>query len=296
MLPTPIRLPLAIAAVTLLTACGPETNSRYGDSYWDPWTTKDTFDPVEAPQFRVEYYDVSDEADPPEYEARISLDASETNERLISYSWGFIRGTREYTSLEPLGESLDYLTYLQDPDDPSEDNRLTATVAGEYRIVFTGELIGPLGKTTLTFDDMAFTLPGCPTTFSYYADYLDETLQTCSNCHNTGDAGAALSLPSNNFNNRRQNFLSYVSDDVDEDPTEQKLPHWIINLEHPGNGTLTADSQEYDYFRDFIDIVDDIKAETGDAALATANNSGGDGFPQPFCINEPEGFEVVEES
>lgn len=295
MLPTVVRLPLVLAASTLIVACGPETNSRYGDTYWDPWTTKETFDPVVAPEFMVEFYDVSGEEDPPFYEARISLDASETNKRLISYSWGLVRGTREYNSLDLLGASIDYLTYLESPDDPSEDNRLTATVAGDYRIVFTGELIGPLGKTTLTFDDMAFTLPGCPSTFSYYADYIDTTLQTCSSCHSTGNAGAALSLPGNNFNNRRQNFLNYVNSDIDsEDP--MMLPAWVVHPEHLGSTTIDQFSEEYGYLSDFIEILEVIKIDNEGAALATANNSGGDPFPTDFCIVAPDGFEVVEES
>lgn len=295
MLPTVVRLPLMIAASALITACGPETNSRYGDTYWDPWTTKETFDPVAAPEFRVAFYDVSSEEDPPLYEARISLDASETNKRLISYSWGFIRGTRDYPSLDLLGANIDYLTYLQSTDDPSEDNRLTTTVAGDYRIVFTGELIGPLGKTTITFDDMAFTLPGCPSTFSYYADYIDTTLQTCSSCHNSGDARTALNLPNNNFNNRRQNFLNYANADIDsEDP--MMLPAWVVHPEHLGSTTIDEFSEEYGYLRDFIEILEVIKIDNEGAALATANSSGGDTFPADFCIATPEGFEVMDES
>lgn len=39
------RTALVITTPASLTACGPETNSRYGDKYWAPRTTKETFDP-----------------------------------------------------------------------------------------------------------------------------------------------------------------------------------------------------------------------------------------------------------
>lgn len=100
---------LAISLTALLlAACGPESNSRYGDQYWDPQTTEDTFDPIVALEFSVEYVRTSaDGADPEVYEARITLDASKTYERRYANSWGFLRGNKEREIFDPMGADND---------------------------------------------------------------------------------------------------------------------------------------------------------------------------------------------
>lgn len=288
---------LALSLTTLLlAACGPESNSRYGDQYWDPWTTKDTFDPIVAPDFSVEFVRTSAQGtDPEQYEARVTLDASKTYERLYAHSWGFLRGSKERETFNPLGASSDLqLVYAEDPDDPANDERLEATVPGDYRIFLIGESDGPLGKVTLRFDDMAFSLPGCQTTFEYYEDNIDDTLEGCAECHqrtrsNPEDPlqpGDYLQLPTNSFNDRRQNFLEHVGTRIDED--DLSLPNWIVNPSHPGNGTITEDSVAYQNIAEFIDMLEIIRAEN--SSISSANNSGGDTLPDNFCIAKPAGF------
>lgn len=286
---------LALAPIVIvLAACGPETNSRYGDQYWDPWTTKDTFDPIVAPEYSVEYIRVSE--DPEVYTARIMLDASKTYERLNAYSWGFIRGTKARETFAPLDAASDLqLVYAQDPD-TGDDERLLADIPGDYRIFLIGESDGPLGKVTLTFDDMTFSVPGCPTTFTYYADNIDDTLEGCAECHqrvrsNEEDPlqpGDYLTLRTDDFNFRRQNFLEHVNTRIDEE--DLSLPEWIVNPSHTGAGTITADSVAYQSIAEFIDMLEIIKSESESSTISSANNSGGDAVPTQFCIAKPAGF------
>lgn len=271
----------------LLAACGPESNSRYGDQYWDPWTTKDTFDPIVAPEFSVEYVRTSD--DPQEYEARITLDASKTYERLYAYSWGFLRGNKERETFSPLGASSDLqLVYAEDPDDPGKDERLETTVPGEYRIFLIGESDGPLGKVTLRFDDMAFSLPGCPTTRTYYEDYVDDTLEVCAECHQNGNASMQLDLPTNSLNNRRNNFMQHVRNRInaaDGDPG-LTLPEWIVNPSHDGSNTISASSEAYLRIADMVNILKTIETDP-DQSIA---NNGSNTVPEDYCIAKPAGF------
>lgn len=282
-------LPLLTLACALLVGCGPESNSRYGDSYWDPWDTKDTFDPVEAPSYKVEFVDTDGTDGQEIFEARITLDATETYERVdYGFSWGFIRGTKERETLQPLGATDDFsLVYEQNPDDPADDDRLVATTPGHYSIVFEGESEGPLGKVTFRFDDLSFTLPGCPTTFDYYADYIDDTLEICASCHDAGDASTALDLPDNNFNNRRTNFLNFVRNDA-----ENVLPEWVNDTNHLGAGTLPAGSEDYASFAEFVSILEQVMADNG-GNLTTGGN--GDTVPATYCIGKPSGFEFTQE-
>ncbi|MEP4545958.1 MAG: hypothetical protein ABJ000_07245 [Saccharospirillum sp.] len=285
----------------LLAACGPESNSRYGDQYWDPWTTKDTFDPIVAPEFSVEFVRTSAEGEDPEvYEAMITLDASETYERLYAYSWGFQRGNKERETFSSLGASSDLqLVYAEDPDDPGNDERLEATVPGDYRMFLIGESDGPLGKVTLRFDDMAFALPGCQTTFEYYEDNIDDTLEGCAECHQRTRAGMDdplqpgdyLRLPTNNYNVRRENFLEHVNSRIDED--NLSLPNWIVNPSHPGNGTISENSAAYQSIVEFIDMLEIIKSEN--STISSANNSGGDTIPENYCVTKPAGFTFTAE-
>jgi hypothetical protein len=282
---TTLSLPLA---ATILAACGPESNSRYGDQYWDPWTTKDTFNPIVAPAFSVEYVITSAIDAPQEYEARITLDATETYERLYAYSWGFIRGNKNRESFASFGASNDLqLVYAEDPDVPANDERLVATTPGNYRIYMVGESDGPLGKVTLNFDDMTFSLPGCPTTRTYYEDYVDDTLEVCAECHQNGDAQTQLNLPTNNINTRRNNFLQHVEDRlnaVDPDPG-LTLPEWIVNPSHDGSNTISGDSEAYRRIAELVSILETLETDTGDI-----NSDGSDVVPANFCIAEPAGF------
>lgn len=276
----------------LMAGCGPESNSRFGDQHWDPWTTKDTFDPVAPPEFSVEFVRTSDEdADTEEYAARITLDASETYERLNAYSWGFLRGDKERESFGPLNADNDLqLVYAEDPDDPDpeKDERLLASVPGDYRIFLIGESDGPLGKVTLRFDDMAFSLPGCPTTGNYYDDYIDDTLTVCAECHQTGDARAALYLPDNNASDRRTNFMQHVRSRInaaDGDPG-LTLPDWIVNPSHDGSNTISADSAAYQRIDEMIAMLKTIEADP-DQSIA---NDGSNKVPDDYCIAKPTGF------
>ena len=286
-----VRFSTLPLAALLLVGCGPETNSRYGDSYWDPWTTKDTYDAPTPPSFSVEFVDTDDSDGEEIYEARITLDATETSERVdYGFSWGFIRGTKERESLSLLGAASDIqLVYKENPDDPGDDERLVATVPGQYSIVFEGETQGPLGKVTFRFDDMDFTLPGCPTTFDYYEDYIDDTLEVCSECHDAGDANAALGLPDNSLSTRRTNFLNFVEGDV-----ENVLPTWVNNANHLGAGTLPADTEDYANFAEFVSILKEIVADESSGGNLTTNGTG-DPVPSSYCIAKPSGFSFTQE-
>lgn len=284
---------LAVSLIALLlAACGPESNSRYGDQYWDPWTTKETFDPIDAPAYSVEFVRTS--ADPEEYEAFITLDASETYDRLYAYSWGFLRGNKERETFKPLGADNDLqLVYAEDPDNPGNDERLEATVPGDYRIFLIGESDGPLGKVTLRFDDMAFSLPGCPTTGNYYEDYIDDTLEVCAECHQNGDASAQLNLPTNNFTTRRNNFMQHIEDRLnaaDGDPG-LTLPEWIVNPSHDGSNTIGGNSEAYLRIADMVSMLETIEADTADI-----NPDGSNAVPEDYCIAKPAGFAFTVET
>ena len=68
--------PITFLAPLLLVACGPETNSRYGDAYWDPQKTWEEAAVVTQPELNIVYRELG--TDPQTWTGYVSIDFSDT--------------------------------------------------------------------------------------------------------------------------------------------------------------------------------------------------------------------------
>lgn len=73
-------------------SCGPQTNSRYGEQYWDPHETKAKFGPIDVPDYTVIYREITPDLD---YDAFVAIDFSDLDRESkrrssdILYAWHF---------------------------------------------------------------------------------------------------------------------------------------------------------------------------------------------------------------
>jgi hypothetical protein len=281
--------------VLALAACGPEINSRYGDENWDPNKTKETFDPIDVPEYEVVYYDQDSADDAEDWEARITIDFTEQSRRskdgLIVAQ--FQRGFAAAEVLDDLITSSDSNTsdtkFWNDLE-AGEDKRLTATVPGDYKLIFDFDVIWPNGNTvSYYFDDITFTVPGCQTNYVYYEDYINPVLADyCVTCHSSGSAATAMSLSSSNLTTRRNNFLSVLESGLDTVTYDGTVLAWIFDSQHEGQATAASmSSSENSVFRNYVALhqSDTDRNATSDFEFTSSDGSN-------FCFAKPSTMTV----
>ncbi|MFT5007807.1 MAG: hypothetical protein ACI868_000499, partial [Granulosicoccus sp.] len=227
--------------VASLIGCGPETNSRVGDQFWDPNTTKEVFDPIDAPPYSVVYRDNTPaNSEDDDWTALVTVDFTALSRRskdgiVPTYT----RGLSAPKVIDDLIDST--VSGINDTQFFNNlaagiDARLQADSAGDYRLVLDFDVIWPNGNSvSYLFDDIRFTVPGCQTSYLYYSDYINPVLaENCVNCHNAGDASAAFDLDAGNLTTRRNNFLAKVDAGALTAPRTGTMLDYIYSAEHSG--------------------------------------------------------------
>ncbi len=298
----PLNLSVLISfSSTLLVACGPESNSRYGDEYWDPTDTKATFDPVEPPEYTVTYSDNTDaDTADDDWTAHITIDFTDLNRRskdgvIASYQRGFAEQKLIDDLIDTNVSTITDTEFVFDYS-AGEDRRLSTDIPGEYAVVLDFDVIWPNGNTvSYLFNDMNFTIPGCQTNYGIYSDYINPVLaDNCVNCHNAGDASSAFDLDSTNNTTRRTSFFNKVSADALSVGTGTMVDY-IFGTQHTGTATANAiDSTQQTKFRQLITLLQAIDNDTGDSRNITSDFTFLASDGNELCFSRPSTM-VVEE-
>lgn len=282
-------LMITATAALALSSCGPETNSRYGDANWDPITTKQTFDPINAPSFEVVYRDETPDDDTDDnFTALITLDFTEQNrESSSSIIPEYQRGNASPLVIDDWVTSDDAYTtdtHFWNDLESAQDKRLTVSTPGDYSLTMDFDVIWPNGNTvSYLFADMTFTVPGCVDNFTFYSDYINKPLaDNCVSCHSNGVAQTAMNL-GGGTDTRRGIFLNKVEDGPSQEGYTGTTLEFISSSSHPGAssvGNLPAS------FSNYMSLL--IAKETADSAFdAAANFDFTDADGDDFCFDRP---------
>lgn len=289
---------------TILVSCGPETNSRYGDQYWDPNETKAKFDPIEVPDYTVTYKEVTP-APNLDYDAYVAIDFTDLDRQskdgvVIYYTRG-ISGEKDIEDLlQTPQSSFTDSSFLNDLEN-AIDYRLTAAQPGDYKIVLDFDVIWPNGNTvSYLMDDITFTVPGCQQSHDFYSDYINPVIaENCVSCHSAvTDARTAMDL-SGTVNVRRDVFLEKTNSTAlpTSSAGSMTMLEYVFDEDHPGYATaLGITGNELTAFRAYITALKSISEDATDARVYDDNftfeetDTGYD-----FCLPQPTTF-VVEES
>lgn len=290
----------ALLVVLTAAACGPETNSRYGDEYWDPNATKEAFDPVEAPNYSVTYVDnTPDDTSDNDFTAYVEVDFTElSRESRDGIIADYTRGLSEEKNIEELLDtglsSFTDTEFVYDYES-GEDRRLRADIVGDYAIVLDFDVIWPNGNTVSYVFELDFRVPGCYSNYDYYDDYINPILSdNCVNCHKGGDASAAFDLDDGNTTTRRDSFLSKIDDDSLNEGTGTMVAY-IFNTNHTGYPTVNSMSEtEQALLGDYIRLLRGIFDDADDARDITSDFEFAETDDDSACLARPSTF-VVEE-
>jgi len=273
--------------VATLIACGPEANSRVGDEYWDPNTTKETFDPIEVPDYSVVYRDETpDDSDDNDWTALLTIDFTALSRRSKDgIVPAYVRGASAAKVIDDLIDTnisgINETQFFNNLE-AGEDGRLRTDIAGDYQLVLDFDVIWPNGNSvSYVFDDMKFTVPGCQTNHLYYSDYINPVLaDNCVNCHTVGDASTAFNLDASDLTTRRNSFLAKVDADGVSAPRTGTLLDYIYGADHSGASTVAAmtvsQSSVLTSFITRLKVIDDDTADTR-------------GVTSDFAFNETDG-------
>lgn len=257
-------IPLALIA---LSACGPETNSRYGDKFWDPQDTWDEAAVVTQPELSIVYRDVGD--DPDEWEGYVSVDFSdiilryeepETPVGLLSYRVGTM-DKATVTNFVQAGSTDADSKFFYDSTGMA-DYRLKLTQPENYTFYLDFAVRQPNGTLkTYNFSWSDIVLPGPVLRDDYWANRINAlVVDNCVSCHggNNADASAEFNMNNNSVANLRTSFIAEINN-----PTDGKeLPSYPFSSDHFGVGAASAIVDEQrDDFNEFVNTLLALKAD-----------------------------------
>jgi len=286
-----------------LMGCGPEANSRTGDQFWDPNTTKETFEPIEVPDYSVVYRDETpDDSDDNDWTALLTIDFTALSRRSKDgIVPAYVRGASAAKVIDDLIDTnisgINETQFFNNLE-VGEDGRLRTDIAGDYQLVLDFDVIWPNGNSVAyVIDDIRFTVPGCQTSHLYYSDYINPVLaDNCVNCHDAGDASSAFNLSADSLDNRRSSFLAKVDADGVSAPRTGTLLDYIYSADHSGASTVAAmtvsQSTVLTSFITRLKAIDDDNADTRGVTtdFAFSATDGAD-----YCFARPSTM-VVENS
>jgi len=257
-----IALPFA---VSVIAGCGPETNSRYGDAYWDPQSTWDKAAVIDQPDLDIVYRDT--DADPvlEDWEAYLTIDFSDVTLKsegslVLSYSVG----TMEKATVTNFVQAGSFDTDTQFFYDSTNltDLRLKLTEPESYTFYLDFSVRQPNGTLrAYNFSWSDLVLPGPVMRDNFWANRMNAiVMDNCVSCHggNNADASAEFSLNDSNVTNLRNSFITEINN-----PTVGKeLPAYPFSNEHSGATSAAAitGSQRTD-FNEFVNILVQKKAD-----------------------------------
>ncbi|WP_320823084.1 hypothetical protein [Reinekea sp.] len=287
-------LGISLMMATLIS-CGPEANSRIGDEFWDPNNTKETFEPIELPDYSVTYRDETpDDSDDNAWTALLTVDLTALSRRSKEgIVPTYVRGLAEPKVIDDLIDTD--VSGINDTQffnnlEVGEDRRLQTDIAGDYRLVLDFDVVWPNGNSvSYVLDDIQFTVPGCQTNHLYYSDYINPVLaDNCVNCHNAGDASSAFDLDATDLTVRRNSFLAKVDADGVSAPRTGTLLDYIYSADHSGASTVAAmtvsQSNVLTSFIARLKAIDDDSVDTRDVT-ADFTFSATDGAD--YCFARP---------
>lgn len=266
-----------LVSIGLLASCGPDSNSRYGDEYWDPQATWDNAQVISQPALEVTYRD-TDPADNVEvWEAYVAIDFSDllqradgdgSNEGQLKYSVG--------TSLEMTvddflqnGKTWQESDFIYDATN-AIDYRLRIQEPENYTFYLDLSVRQPNG--TLRVYNFAWydvIVPGDMTRDIYWANRMNGIMTAnCTSCHNNdgSNAHAAFDLDTNNTTTTLSDFVDEVLVDI---TTGQEILTWPFNASHSGIGNANQlSSREKADFEEFVTAIIDYGA-SDDFTLTT---------------------------
>ncbi|WP_196161652.1 hypothetical protein [Reinekea sp. G2M2-21] len=257
-------IPLALIA---LSACGPESNSRYGDKFWDPQDTWDEAAVVSQPEMSIVYRDVGD--DPDEWEGYVSVDFSdiilryeepETPVGLLSYRVGTM-DKATVTNFVQAGSTDADSKFFYDSTGMA-DYRLKLTQPENYTFYLDFAVRQPNGTLrTYNFSWSDIVLPGPVLRDDYWANRINAlVVDNCVSCHggNNADASAEFNMNNNSVANLRTSFIAEI-----DNPTDGKaLPSYPFSSDHFGVGAASAIVDEQrDDFNEFVNTLLALKAD-----------------------------------
>lgn len=226
-------------SMTLLAACGPETNSRYGDEHWDPQSTWENAQVIEQPELRIVYNDTDPAEDNEVWEGYVSVDFSDLalrdeggeNTALLSYSVGTNEPLAIPNAMLQNNAGAEWSQFYYDTTTDT-DWRLHLTEPEVYTFYLDLAVRQPNGTLRVyNFSWSDIILPGPITRDVYWDNRINALItENCISCHGQGgsDAQGAFNLS----NNIRNNFVSKA-----RNPTADKaLPDYPFSSEHTGSG------------------------------------------------------------
>ena len=288
------RLGVGLVVVSLL-GCGSETNSRVGDQFWDPNTTKEVFDPIDAPAYSVVYRDNTPaNSEDDDWTALVTVDFTALSRRskdgiVPTYT----RGLSAPKVIDDLIDST--VSGINDSQffnnlATAEDARLQADNPGDYRLILDFDVIWPNGNSvSYLFDDIRFTVPGCQTSYLYYSDYINPVLaENCVNCHNAGDASAAFDLDAGNLTTRRTSFLAKVDASALTAPRTGTMLDYTYSADHSGATTVAAlAASDSSVLRSYITSLKAIDADSNDGRDVTSDFAFSESDGADYCFARP---------
>jgi hypothetical protein len=275
---TKISLSSSIAFLTttlVLSACGPETNSRYGDEHWDPQDTWEKASVVSQPELNVVYRDT--DADPDDdvedWEAYLSIDFTDlANIAISQVSFNYYQGTSSDQGIDAFlqnGASFSDTNFYYDTESGT-DYRLQLDVPGDYNLKLELQIAQPNGTTRdydFIYNDVI--VPGMVTSATYYSTNVNATLgEYCVICHDSDvDATAEFELDLGNITTRRTNFL----DKVNNPTVDKEILNYPFTEDHTGSASANSmTAEEKAYFQEYISLL--VAEKTDNTADITDTN------------------------
>jgi hypothetical protein len=256
---------LAVFAIAVgLTACGPETNSRYGDEFWDPQATWEAAAVVTQPDLSIVYR--NDGGTPPaNWEGYVSVDFSDlTLQSEGSVVLSYTTGSEEPQTVSDLVQagSSDLDTKFFYDSTNSTDYRLQLTRPANYTFYLDFSVRQPNGTLRVynySWSDVA--LPGEVSRDEYYADYINENLEdNCHGCHGGADAAANTVFPMDNTN--VNTLRTSLINEINSPTAGNELPAYAFSSSHSGQGSANnMTATERTTFTDFVNELVQRKAD-----------------------------------
>ena len=268
-------------SLTLLSACGPETNSRYGDAHWDPQLTWETAQVIDQPELRIVYHDTDPAADNEVWEGYVSIDFSDLAQRdeggentaLLSYSVGTNEPLAIPNSMLQNSAGGEWSKFYYDTT-TNTDWRLRLTEPENYTFYLDLAVRQPNGTLRLyNFEWNDVILPGPLTRDTFWQNRVNSSIvENCISCHDEDGSAAYsafdLDYSSNNISVLRNDFISEVGEADDG----QNLPDWPFNANHTGVGNanqITGGARRD--FMTFVQAVSDASDPNSNFTITTVN-------------------------
>ena len=264
-------------AVSVIAGCGPESNSRYGDDFWDPQSTWDKAVIFSQPELNVVYRDTDNDPVGENWEAYLSIDFSDVTLKsqgavVLSYTAGTMEKTTVSDFVQAGSTDADAKFYYDSTN--LVDYRLKLTDPETYTFYLDFSVTQPNGTSkAYNYSWSDIVLPGTIMRDDFWANRMNALVEdNCHSCHGGGAtanqiaAAAAFSMNNSSVTNLRTSFVNKINSQT----AGKELPAYAFSGSHTGaaNAAAITGSQRTD-FNDFVNILLAKKAETPPVNITT---------------------------